>query len=58
MQRLLHTIFFFIFRYRATIMRLTMVILVSVIPRALYCIYIQFSPGRISLESTLSVYHD
>ena len=36
MQRLLHIIFFFIFRYRATIMRLTMVILVSVIPRAFF----------------------
>lgn len=36
MQRLPHTIFFFIFRYRATIMRLTMVILVSVIPRAFF----------------------
>ena len=34
MERLLHTLFFFIFRYRATIMRLTMVILVSVIPSA------------------------
>lgn len=40
MQRVLHTTFFFIFRSRAVIKKLTTVILVSVIPCALFVLVV------------------